>query len=197
MPKPITLDHLRSKKKPVTRKAWIALDDEVAEEFEEANAKAARLEARHRLAKTPEDRLALEAEMLEAQEAREAARERLKANAHCFPFHSINPRRFDELVTDHPPTDRQLADVKEAGGDPTQLGWNPDTFAPVLVAECCSDPVMTAEEAQALFQDPNWNGAELGELFQAALQCNMQRRQIEMVIQGNGSGGAKRNSRQS
>jgi hypothetical protein len=81
--------------------------------------------------------------------------------------------------------------VEDAGGDPKELQWDPDKFAPVLIAACSLEPVMTTEEAQALFDDDNWNSAELGDLFNTALLCCTQRRQVELAIQGNGSSGAK------
>ena len=195
--RPITLDHLRSAKKPVTRRAYIANDEEVAERFEEAAQKVARLEARHRILKDPDDRKQVEQEKVEAEAELEAAREELKANANVFVFSSIGPKNFDDLIAENPPTKEQLDKVEEAGGDPKELGWNPDTFAPALLAKSCKSHSLSKEEWASLWEDPNWNSAELGDLFNTALLANTQKRQIELAIQGNGSGGAKKRSKRS
>lgn len=201
MGKPLTLDHLQSKKKPVIRKFWLALDDEVAEAAEEARQKLAAAERRYRVMSKQdnlgEGRLAeAEKNLAEAEEAAEKAEAILRENAILMKFKSIGRKKFDDLIGANPATEEQKKRVEEAGGDPSELGWNVETFAPLLVALSSYEPEMSHDEVLKMWNDDErWNAAELGEMFNTALAANTQRRIIELVNQGNGSSGTRRSTR--
>lgn len=71
---------------------------------------------------------------------------------------------YDALILAHPPTEQQTAD----GHD-----WNPETFAPALIAATVTDP-MSVEEATELLDI--WGGMDANDLFGAALSVQMVKR---------------------
>jgi hypothetical protein len=76
---------------------------------------------------------------------------------------AIGSKKYDELIAQHPPTARQRKDG---------ASYNPDSFAPALVAACMTEPVLDLEDAQALWESEEWSRGELTELFLAAVQIN-------------------------
>ncbi len=82
-----------------------------------------------------------------------------------FIFKSIGAPAYDELLSqsENQPTEEQ----KKAGAD-----FNSDHFPAALVAASCIDPEITLEQALTIFNDPEWNGAELQRLFFGALGVN-------------------------
>lgn len=76
-------------------------------------------------------------------------------------FHSISRKDLRFLLDYHQPTEEQKKE------NPDML-YNPDTFPAALIAACCVDPIMTYEDAQAIFD--NWSEAEAMSLFDAAWQ---------------------------
>lgn len=88
-------------------------------------------------------------------------------------------RAFQEIVSEHPPTDEDHDQVRKATGRPEALAsWNRTTFAPALVAATCVDPVLSDEQAQEMFAD--WNDAEVDELLAAALTVSQSARQVDL-----------------
>lgn len=169
-------DRLASKKANLQR-VHIAMDPEVAEAYGEAkNAfDVAKLIAEAR-PDDPKLSMALEAEKLRLAEAKAALRE----DAVTFTFRGIGRKSYDDLVAEHPPTDEQRQKSVELTGDPRNIGFNTDTFPPVVIFRSMIEPEMTQEEVNALYDDPAWNGPEVMELFAAALAVNSTRRVVEL-----------------
>lgn len=176
--RPATYDHLKSMKKPNRRRIWIALDSDVAEEYEAA--KTARDVAKIRHDARPGDTHASE-EYVAAVERFEEVEAQLRENSVLFVFKSIGRPKYEKLARSFPPTQAQRDEVEDRGGDPKQLPWNTDLFPPALIAASCESPKMTQEEATQLWNDDeNWNAAELQVLFETALAANNSRRIVEL-----------------
>lgn len=81
-----------------------------------------------------------------------------------FLFVSIGSKRYDALLTKHPPTTDQ-----RAGG----ATYNVDTFAPALLAAVCTDPVIDPEGWAQVWNSDSWNRGEVSALFWRAVElCN-------------------------
>jgi hypothetical protein len=183
---PITLAGYKKKKKPVIRKVWIPGDDEIAEAFQTAEQKYKTLLGLHR---TRPDDATIAADLHVAQGRRDDLEVELRKTALLFKFRSIGRVKFDALVKDHPPTTDQKEEVAAAGKDPKDLAWDPDGFSISLTAACSLEPKMTREEVRELFDDEDWTQTEAATLFECALKCNMEMRQINLDAVGNDSRG--------
>lgn len=177
MARPLTFDHLRSQKKPVTKTVPVVLDPDLADEYETVrrnrDVTAVRAEAR------PDDS-ELAFQLLEADQALAAVTARLEAEEAVvwFTFRGIGRAAYTALAGEHPPTAEQRTKARAQNVDATV---NTDTFPPVLIAACLVDPPMTAEQAALIWDDPNWNDAELGALYGAAIEVNGTRRNIDLL----------------
>lgn len=78
-------------------------------------------------------------------------------------FKSISSKAYDDLQAEHKPTKEQAKDGNT---------WNPDTFPAALMAACSVEPVMTYEEAAALWDSPEWSRGELMDMFLAVIKLN-------------------------
>jgi len=185
--RPATLDHLRSRKKPLTQSVTIVLDSEVAEQWDEAN--DALNNARNAIAvaereRAPRPRLAqLESDAADAEAKVEELRPIVREHSQDFRFRSIGRRAFEELIGQHPATAAQKAKAL-ADNDP-EPAWNGETFAPALVAASMIEPPATEAEVIDLWNDAAWSGPELLTLWAAALNVNNTRRVADL---GNASG---------
>lgn len=204
--RPMTFDHLMSKKKPLSTKVPIVLDNEVAEELTEARAKAEQAEARWRVTTaekstaTDETKADAEAAHNKAQAELEAAEDAAREATVEFRLQSIGDAAYRALQKLHEPEPEQTAEAKAAlaaqlvGMDEDErqrqvdafaLDTNPDTFPPALVAACSIDPVITEEQAQAMWADERFNVAELTALYMGAVHVNQNRAVTRL---GKGSG---------
>lgn len=184
MARPATADHLRSKKQPATKTVEVVLDPALAEEVREAERR--RDDAARRLAVRPDDNT-IQDEEWEATSALEALRARaVKEDAVVtVRFRSIGRHAWDDLIRSHPPTDQQIAEAKASGmGD---LNFNSDTFPPAVVAASLDEPKMTVDEVAAIWDSPEWNQAELGILFAAALEVNNSRHTLDLGKDSSGT----------
>ena len=170
---------LREKKKAVSRTVPIICDYEVADRYQAASQKLQ--EAQRALLKDPESQEALDA-VEDAEEALEALEDEAKEASEDFTFRGIGRQGFEALIDSHEPTADQR---KKARKDGDEVQWNPDTFPQALVAASLVDPDLTEEEVQEIWDSPDWNQAELLELFAAALEVNTTRRTASL---GKGSG---------
>lgn len=186
------LDHLRSRKRPVTKRYSVALDSDVADAYIEAK------EA-YEAARAKSERLPRELGLLHvADEAETLMRERLddlEAASAWFICRSIGVNAYEDLVNQHLPTEEQRKKARQEGHG--ELGWNPDTFPAALIERCTSYVVgvnddgeeilesLTAEFVKELFEDDRWNTAEVMGLVAAAIEVNSARRIVDM---GNGFG---------
>lgn len=173
-------DRLRSQKKPFRTREQICLDNEVADEFD-----AVKVERDDLLSKVDSLRFLdrpVDAETQRALDDAEAryveAKEALDAVTETFEFRSIGRNAFDKLLTEHPPTDAQIAEAKEQGvGRPD---FNRDSLPPVLCAESCVSHDFDVDWWKATFEDESWNAAELQRLSNAAVVAQMGVRVVEM-----------------
>lgn len=182
MVRPATADHLK-KKQAATKTVEVVLDPSLAEQVREAERR--RDDADRRLAIRPDDDT-IQAEVWEATSTLEALRARAVEEEAVVTvrFRSIGRHAWDDLIREHPPTDAQVAEAKTAGmGD---LNFNSETFPPAVVAASLDEPRLSAEEVADLWDSPDWNQAELGMLFAAALEVNNSRHTLDL---GKGSGG--------
>lgn len=78
-----------------------------------------------------------------------------------FLFRSIGSAEYEKLVTKSPPTLEQKAE----GGT-----YDPDRFAPQLLARVCIDPVLGESQWREIWNSADWSRGETGDLFFAAVQ---------------------------
>lgn len=185
-PKAVPLDHLRGKKKPVTRSVEIFIDSDVAVAVNRISVELAEVEERLTGGRNDldlqvrRDELKSELERLQ-DDAIEAG------DVVSFSFRSIGRKAYDRLIEEHPPTEEQQKNAREeglaAGLSPqlSRLSWNADTFPPALIAAASVDPKITHEEAYELFHvSEDWNQAELTALFVTARDAQQVRDQADL-----------------
>jgi len=177
MPKE-TLDHLRSRKKPVLKTLWIPTDDEIASEYNRLEQEVASAEMQ---AKVRSDDKAASERAAAALMALADYEPVMRKNAIKFVFRSIGRKKFDALLAQHPATDKDRADalgVKEeelaAGNDlsEAELQWSPQTFPMALIAKSMVEPELTEAEILEWIDDDEWGTSEVMTMFTTALQAN-------------------------
>ena len=153
-----TMANIIKKKRGVTKKVPIQIDGEIAVEIQELRAQITLAEQFDSKRNEPETALKLKKELDELIE-------KSHDTEITFTFKSLGRIVYDELVErpEHQPSDEQ----KKEGAT-----FNPDTFPAALVAAACVDPEISPEEATEIFDDSEWNGAELQKLFFGALKVN-------------------------
>lgn len=164
--RPMTFDHLKSLKKPQTVSVHIALDSDLAQEFEEARqaVEIARMIA--------DENGAEAANLKETTKKFDDLKERVNKESVKFTFRAMGRKRYDALVNEHPPTEEQREKAKENEDDPDDLQWNPETFPQALAAKSIVDPEMTEDQFMEMWDSDDWSGPELLTMFWAALQAN-------------------------
>jgi hypothetical protein len=80
-------------------------------------------------------------------------------------FQAIPANELDALQAKHPPTKEQRA---------RNLGFNPNTFAPELVAACSIDPQLSKEEARDIWNSEQWSTGELNFIFDVCTSVCME-----------------------
>jgi hypothetical protein len=73
---------------------------------------------------------------------------------------AVSASTYDRLLAEHPPTKEQ---EKEGSG------YNPDTFAPAVIAAVVSDPALSLEQANEIWTGDSWSRGELRDLFMACV----------------------------
>lgn len=176
MGKPLTFDHLMSRKKPVTKTVTIAMDPDLADEYEAA--KRARDIAAVRAGGS--DDKERQVALWEAEEELAAVERRLHDEdaVAVFTFRSIGRAAYDAIVDAHPPTPAQRAKAKREGLG--ELAANLETFPPALVSACLVDPIISHDDMAKLWVNDNWNQAELGALLEGAASANGTRRTLDL-----------------
>lgn len=69
---------------------------------------------------------------------------------------ALSAKAYDDLLAAHPPTKEQKAEGE---------GYNPDTFAPAVIAAVVTEPKLTVEQATEIWTGETWNRGELRDLF--------------------------------
>lgn len=101
----------------------------------------------------------------EVEEQAEASRAR-------FTLEAITHRAYQALRAEHPPTKEQIEAAARRGGN-EEPAFDPDAFAPALVAAQLVDPKPEAPEEFTAFWDDLSDG-QLGQLWQAAISVQFQ-----------------------
>lgn len=71
-------------------------------------------------------------------------------------FAAISAHDLDRLQGQHVPTIEQKA---------RGMAFNPETFAPALVAACSVEPKLSADDAKEIWESDAWSTGELNYLF--------------------------------
>lgn len=177
--RPPTFDHLKSKKKPVTRSVPVPMDPELAEAHAEAAAEVERLKMR--LDALPEHsplRGEVAEHLVQAEKAEGDAKKKLEPSVVWFKFRSIGSRAYDDLVKDHPPTEEENKEHLDKFKVPAP--YDAKKFAPALISASLLEPQLTVDQVEELMADDAWNGAEIIQLWQAANEVNTTRRVVEL-----------------
>jgi len=178
--KKLTYKDIKKRKKPAVETVPIALDHEKADEFNKAYAEVQQL--RDLAAERPRDK-ELQATLAEVEAQFEELRRESEEFVVDFVFRSIGRQKFEDLVEECPPTEKQKKEAKKKGEE--EPGWNPETFPVRLMAEAIVEPELTEDEVFEIWDSEDWNQAELMSLFIAALTVNQQRKIVDL---GKGSG---------
>lgn len=174
--RPLTFDHLQSKKKPITRNVYVHLDSEISEAFDEVDGRYDSMVSDHRerrlqAAAKPQGltaglEAALQDEMEVMQKEWDAANEALQETTVVVRMKSPGRKKYEALLLEHPATDEQNEKHNKDHG--SNAPYNAETFGAALVSLCAVEPVMTEEQAQQLIDEWNLNEAML--LFTGALE---------------------------
>jgi len=78
-------------------------------------------------------------------------------------FQALGSKEYDDLIADNPPTAKQKKD---------DAAWNPDTFAPALIAACSVEPKISDDDALSIWSSDSWSRGELMDLFVQVQQLN-------------------------
>lgn len=169
-----TFKDIKGAKKPVTKSVRIVLDPDVGVQYNEA--KLAYDNAKVMSDAVPADK-ALRATANGASDAFDAALEAIEENSVLFTFRALARTGLDDIIAEHPPTPKQKKAAEQRG---EEANWNSDTFPPALMAACCIEPELTPEDAQEMWDSPDWNQAELLSLFATALEVQQTRRVVDL-----------------
>jgi len=174
-----TFDHLRSKKLPQEKTVTLVSDDDLADAYQEAQAKVQECRTKVAMRVTGEQ-ASVAAEELRVAEAELAEiRTKVEKASVTLRMRAIGRKAYQTLLEQHPPTPEQIKMIVDEGGEPGDLMFNPDTFPVALMAATCIDPPMTLDEARE-FMDEICNNAENVTVFMAAMEVNTKRRVIDL-----------------
>lgn len=98
----------------------------------------------------------------EIAEEIERVRAEMREHTHPFAFRGLPKQKFRDLVEEHP--------ARKDEDDDAVMGVNISTFPQALIAACCTDPIMTAEQVHQLCE--LLTEAQVGELFSCAYSLN-------------------------
>lgn len=90
-----------------------------------------------------------------------------------FTLEAITHRAYQQLRAEHPPTKEQIEKAAGRGGGDEEPAFDPDGFAPALVAAQLAEPRPETPEEFAAFWDELSDG-QLGQLWGAAIQIQFQ-----------------------
>jgi hypothetical protein len=164
----LTAADLLAKKKPVTRTVTLVLDGDLADKWNELNLKIGVLKNAPKI-----DDVALATAEQELEDLRPAVEDATVK----LVLSSIGRKAFQTLVEDYPPTDKQQRDARKEGAT---LLFNAETFPVALIAASLTEPQMTYDDVQQLFDSENFNDTELTELFSAAMAVNTTSKVIDL-----------------
>ncbi len=86
-----------------------------------------------------------------------------------FTCQAVGPKRWNDLQSEHPPTDEQR---KRADRDGQRLRFNPESFPIAATAESLSHPTLTVEQVAELHDDM-LNDGQWSTLWGAVAEANV------------------------
>lgn len=101
----------------------------------------------------------------------ETVKARMRKAEVPFRLRALGDKAWSDLVAAHPSKNKHEA-------------WDPETFPKALLAVCCVDPVMTADQVGELFEVLNMGQRE--ELCQAAYDVNAEATSIPFSLSASG-----------
>lgn len=84
-------------------------------------------------------------------------------------FRALSAHDLDALQAKHKPTMEQRG---------RGFAFNPNTFAPALVAACSVEPKMSEEDTEEIWNSEEWSSGELTQLFDACTSLCMEGMQV-------------------
>ena len=169
-----TMSDILSAKKPNTRTVDIILDSDMAGEISMKQLEIEQTKQRSKGRKSlAEGTQALEQEL---DDLIDVASEM----AVTFTFTDIGRKNFDDLVHAHQPTEQQRKQIADLGGG--ILEYNTETFPPALISAAASDPEITLDEAQEIFDE--WGQGDAETLFSVALIVCKERTSVPLSKNG-------------
>lgn len=164
-----SLDKIRKKKKKKTAVVPILMDPDVGSELDDLDGRTAEIVKRLRVGRK-EDMEELQKEKNDLDQRRKELVKKVEDSSVEFHFQSIGRETLDTLLSENPPTNKQIEEARKEGV--TDLMFNPETFPVALIAASSTDPDMSVEDVQELWDDENWSTPELMALFNGAQECN-------------------------
>lgn len=175
------------RKKPVTDNVLIPADDEQAAKLARAREALRNVQESRALAEISGDEAQMASAELRVARAEielEAIKEDIGKTGTAFTLYGVGRVRWDELISEHPPTAEQLKENEESATTDTKFTFDPATFWPALLAESVRDSDLKAEDwDREVFKSKAWGPEELEELRTRALMVNQASR---IVALGNG-----------
>ena len=169
-----TMTDILAAKKPNTRTVDIILDSDLAGEISMKRLEIEQTKQRSKGRKSlAEGTQTLEQEL---DDLIDSAAE----IAVTFTFTDIGRKNFDDLVHAHQPTEEQRKQIADLGGG--ILEYNTETFPPALISAAASDPEITVEEAQEIFDE--WGQGDAETLFSVALIVCKERTSVPLSKNG-------------
>lgn len=102
------------------------------------------------------------------------AKTALDAATQKYWFRSIGRKKFVELIDANPPTDEDREEWDNAEDKTLPAAVNELGFAKDLIAAASSQPKLSREDVEAMFDDPAWNQSELTLLYLIARNAQLQ-----------------------
>lgn len=160
-----SFDDLLTAKAPVTVRDLFGVPPELNQALVELREQIRRLKLRST------DDLEVATQLRQLEKEQEVAKAAVRDAGIEVVMRSIGRDAWEKLKRAYPPTDQQVAEFKERGGQ-SRLEYNFETFPVPAIAASCVQPGMTVEQAQQLWDSPQWNEAECARLFEMAMSAN-------------------------
>lgn len=172
-----TADHLLSAKKPTVIRDYFGVPEEEAVALINAKQTLDRARTLNDGSENGEARVKKAKQV--ADDARDAVRN--AEGAVEVVMRSVGRGRWEKLKEKHPPTEEQIEEVRKQAPDAV-LPYNHETFPVAAIAASCSQPELTEEQVQEIWDSEDWNEEECARLFQMALQANETRRAVNLAF---------------
>jgi hypothetical protein len=136
-------------------------------------AKNTKMAAEYLLVRTQDEERHAEvkAAVEQAQREVDAAEAELANSFYRLWFRSLPESDFEALVAAHPPSEEQQQKAKEE--DDPAPSWDDETFPFALLAACCEEEDLSAEEWREELARDRWSRADKREIISRVYDANM------------------------